>query len=393
VCEPDTAAEQSLGVYVHVPFCASRCDYCAFVSSTDSSHLSTAYTAACLTQLDHAYAEGLESAATVFFGGGTPSQLPGDELARLLGGIHRLEGAEVTVECNPEDVTLGLLRTYAAAGVTRISIGVQSLAPHVLVSLGRRHSPETVPGAIATIREVGFSSFNLDLIYGASDETDDDWTATLKGVLGLDPPPPHVSAYALQAEPGTALWRHPERHPDDDVQARRYEICDGVLEAAGLPWYEISNWSRPGHECRHNLNYWRQGEYLGVGCAAHSHLDGRRFWNVATPARYVEAMATGRSAVAGGEHLDPDQRRLEALELAIRTRDGVDEAALGGDEALDGLVEHKAGRAVLTLRGRLLANEVACRLQLPASTAPEAGHLDRDSDLPAANAGGSGYHP
>jgi oxygen-independent coproporphyrinogen-3 oxidase len=369
VREPEAATGRSLGVYVHVPFCASRCDYCAFVSSTDSSHLATAYVDACLTELDHAYAEGLEAAATVFFGGGTPSQLPGDELVRLLDGIHHRGDAEVTVECNPEDVTHELMRSYAAAGVTRISIGVQSLAPHVLASLGRRHGPEAVPGAVAAIAEVGFASFNLDLIYGAREESDDDWTATLGGVLGLDPPPPHVSAYALQAEPGTPLGRDPRRHPDDDIQARRYEIADEILEAGGLGWYEISNWSRPGHECRHNLNYWRQGEYLGVGCAAHSHLAGRRFWNVATPARYIEALASGRSAVAGDERLGPQERQLEGLELAIRTRDGVDETALAPDEALQGIVERTAGRAVLTVRGRLLANEVACRLQVPASAA------------------------
>jgi len=367
--EPDAGAGHNLGLYVHVPFCARRCDYCAFASWTGLDHLSVAYTDACLTQLHRAYDEGLGPAATVFFGGGTPSQLPGDELARLLGGVRRQEGAEVTVECNPEDVTVALLRAYAGAGVTRISLGVQSLAPHVLASLGRRHSPDTVPRAVAAIGEVGFSSFNVDLIYGARGETDDDWAATLEGVLGLEPPPPHVSAYALQPEPGTALWRDPDRHPDDDVQARRYEIADGVLEAAGLAWYEISNWSRQGHQCRHNQNYWRQGEYLGVGAAAHSHLNGRRFWNIRAPERYMAAIAAGHSAVAGEERLEPDQRLLEGLELAVRTREGVDAAALADDEALMELVERDDGRAVLSLRGRLLANEVACRLRVPVRTA------------------------
>jgi oxygen-independent coproporphyrinogen-3 oxidase len=369
VAEPGTGAGRTLGVYVHVPFCARRCDYCAFATWTGLDHLSQAYVDACLTELRLAYDEGLGPAASVFFGGGTPSQLPGSELARLLGGVRRQEGAEVTVECNPEDVTIGLLRTYATAGVTRISLGVQSLAPHVLVSLGRRHRPETVPRAVAAIGDVGFRSFNVDLIYGARGETDDDWAATLDGVLGLDPSPPHVSAYALQAEPGTVLWRDPDRHPDDDVQARRYEIADGVLEAAGLGWYEISNWSRPGHECRHNQNYWRQGEYLGVGCAAHSHLDGRRFWNIRTPERYMAAIASNRSAVAGEERLDFDHRLLESLELAVRTREGVDADALPDDEMLAGLVARDSCRAVLTLRGRMLANEVACRLRVPTGVA------------------------
>jgi oxygen-independent coproporphyrinogen-3 oxidase len=379
VRETEAGAGHALGVYVHVPFCARRCDYCAFASWAGLHQLSEAYTDACLTQLRRAYDEGLGPAATVFFGGGTPSQLPGAELARLLDGVRRQEGAEVTVECNPEDVTVALLGMYAAAGVTRISLGVQSLASHVLTSLGRRHSPEAVPRAFAAIGEVGFRSFSVDLIYGARSETDDDWVASLEDVLGLDPPPPHVSAYALQAEPGTTLWRDPDRHPDDDVQARRYEMADAVLESAGLRWYEISNWSRPGHECRHNQNYWRQGEYLGVGCAAHSHLGGRRFWNIRTPERYMAAIASNSSVIAGEERLDSDQRLFESLELAVRTREGVDATALADDEMLAGLVTRDGCRAVLTLRGRLLANEVACRLRVPAHIArDEADHLCPD---------------
>ncbi len=363
-------------MYVHVPFCARRCDYCAFATWSGLQHLSKAYVDACLAQLGRAYDEGLGPAATVFFGGGTPSRLPGDELARLLAGVRRNEGAEVTVECNPEDITVGLLRTYVGAGVTRISLGVQSLAPHVLTSLGRLHRVEAVLRAVTAVGEVGFSSFSVDLIYGARGESDDDWMATVEGVLALEPSPQHVSAYALQAEPGTALWRDPGRHPDDDVQARRYEMADGVLEAAGLHWYEISNWSLPGHECRHNQNYWRQGEYLGVGCAAHSHLDGRRFWNIRTPARYIAAITANRSAVAGEERLDPDERLLESFELAVRTREGVDATALPDDWRLAGLVDRDGPRAVLTLRGRLLANEVACRLKVPARTAPSrAAHV------------------
>ena len=359
------SGQPSLGVYVHVPFCARRCDYCAFATWTDLHHLSVAYVDACLTELGRAYDAGLGPAATVFFGGGTPSQLPPEELARLLEGIRVADGAEVTVECNPEDVTERLLGTYAAAGVNRISLGVQSLVGRVLDSLGRRHEPGSVSRAVAAVGEAGYESFSVDLIYGAAQETDDDWAATLEGVLSLDPSPAHVSAYALQAEPGTPLWHDPARHPDDDVQARRYEIVDATLQAAGLGWYEISNWALPGHECRHNLNYWRQGEYLGVGCAAHSHLAGRRFWNIRTPQRYLAAIASGRSAIAGEERLEPADRLLEALELAIRTRDGVDGAALPDDEALAGLIERDRDRAVLTRRGRLLANEVACRLRAP----------------------------
>jgi oxygen-independent coproporphyrinogen-3 oxidase len=368
VAEPGASAGSGLGIYVHVPFCASRCDYCAFATWTGISHLAATYVDACLSELRSAYEAGIGKATTVFFGGGTPSQLPAEELARLLKAISRENAAEVTVECNPEDVTASLLSAYCSAGVTRISLGVQSLAPHVLAGLGRRHGPEAVPRAVAAVGEAGFSTFSVDLIYGARPESDRDWAATVQGVLALEPQPPHVSAYALQAEPGTPLWRDLERHPDDDVQARRYEIADDLLEAAGLSWYEISNWSRPGHECRHNQNYWRQGEYLGIGCAAHSHLAGRRFWNIRTPERYIAAISSKSSPVAGEERLDTEASLIEALELAIRTRDGVEAGALPDDEALAGLIERRHGRAVLTRRGRLLANEVACRLARPVRT-------------------------
>lgn len=371
--EPVPRPGGGLGVYVHVPFCARRCDYCAFSTWTGIEDLIPSYVDGCLRELENAYAAGLGDAATVFFGGGTPSHIPGSQLCRLLGAIKRREGAEVTVECNPEDVTPELLAGYAAAGVNRISLGVQSLAPHVLAALGRRHGTDCVRRVVAAIGEVGFSSFSVDLIYGARGETDSDWMSSLRGVLALDPTPPHVSAYALQAEPGTPLGRDPKRHPDDDVQARRYELADEALQAAGLAWYEISNWSRPGHECRHNQNYWRQGDYLGIGCAAHSHLDGRRFWNIASPERYLAAVAASGRAVAGEERLDAEHRLIEALELAVRTREGVRAAALADDEALSGLVTKSDGRAVLTVRGRLLANEVACRLRPPVGTGASPG--------------------
>jgi oxygen-independent coproporphyrinogen-3 oxidase len=374
VAEAVPGAGHGLGIYVHVPFCARRCDYCAFATWSGLEHLASFYIDACLAQLDAAYAAGLGPAATVFFGGGTPSRLAGAELARLLNGIARKPGAEVTVECNPEDVDLELLSAYAEAGVNRISLGVQSLSHRVLASLGRQHRPEAVPLAVAAIGEVGFSSYSVDLIYGASAETDEDWASSLAGVLALEPSPPHVSAYALQAEPGTPLWRDLARHPDDDVQARRYEMADELLEAAGLSWYEISNWSRPGHECRHNENYWLQGEYLGVGCAAHSHLDGRRFWNITSPQRYIAAVSSGASPVAGEERLGPDEYRLEALELAVRTRRGVDTGTLVEDESLASLVTREGSRAVLTRRGRLLANEVACRLQARVPTPGASRH-------------------
>jgi putative oxygen-independent coproporphyrinogen III oxidase len=310
-------------------------------------------------------AAGLPAASTVFVGGGTPSLLPPAQLGAVLAEVPRQAGAEVTVECNPETVTAERLAGYAAAGVTRISLGVQSLVPSVLASLGREHDPADVGRAVAAVRAVGFESWNLDLIYGAAGETADDWRRTLDGVLALGPP--HVSAYALTVEPGTPLADDPARAPDDDVQAEAYLAAEEALSGAGLGNYEISNWARPGHECRHNLLYWSAGEYRGFGCAAHSHVAGRRWWNVRTPERYVAAVREGRPTEAAGEELAPAERRLEALQLSLRTRAGVPAAALAADDRadLDGLVVPDGDRLVLSVQGRLLANEVAVRLRVP----------------------------
>jgi coproporphyrinogen III oxidase-like Fe-S oxidoreductase len=285
-------------------------------------------------------------------------------------GAGLAPGAEVTVECNPETVTAAKLSAYRAAGVTRLSFGVQSMVPHVLASLGREHDPASVRRAVALAGEAGFAgAFSVDLIFGAVGESPADWEASLEGVLGLDPPPAHVSAYALTVEPGTPLARDPARHPDDDVLARRYETADAVLADAGYEWEEISNWARPGHGCAHNRLYWRQGDYRGFGSAAHSHRAGTRSWNVRTPERYIEALESGASAVAGTEELTGDQRAFEALALALRTPAGVPDDALPEDPVLSGLVTRRAGRAVLTVRGRLLANELTTRLVAPSSTA------------------------
>ncbi|MBV8159911.1 MAG: coproporphyrinogen III oxidase, partial [Acidimicrobiia bacterium] len=211
----------------------------------------------------------------------------------------------------------------------------------------------------------GFTNFNVDLIFGAAGETVDDWARTLTEVLALDPP--HVSAYALTVEPGTPLARDRARYPDDDDQAEKYLLADEVLGAAGLRNYEISNWARPGGECRHNLLYWRQGDYRGIGCAAHSHRGGRRWWNVRTPERYIAAVNAGRSPVAAAEEVDRQTQALERLQLALRTVDGVPASALpcDPDPAMEALVERGDGRARLTVEGRLLANEVALRLVAP----------------------------
>jgi putative oxygen-independent coproporphyrinogen III oxidase len=344
-----------------VPFCAARCDYCAFATWTDRHHLQHAYLDACLTDVERSVAAGMPAATSVFVGGGTPSLVDPARLVAVLDAVPKVPGCEVTVECNPDTVTPALAAAYAAGGVNRVSLGVQSMVDHVLAALGRTHDPANVRRAVAWFRESGIPTVNLDLIYGSRVETLDDWRRTLESALELDPP--HVSAYALTVEPGTALAADEARHPDDDDQADKYRVASELLEGAGLAWYEISNWARPGHECRHNQLYWSMGEYQAFGCAGHSHRGGRRFWNVRTPERYIGAIAAGESPEAGGERLDDDDRRLEALQLAVRTRGGVPAGVVPLDEVGDLVAVGDDGQAVLTGRGRLLANEVAVRLR------------------------------
>jgi putative oxygen-independent coproporphyrinogen III oxidase len=352
-----------------VPFCSSRCDYCAFATWTDRHHLMEDYAAACVAELDRIAPADLPLATSVFFGGGTPSLLPGDLLAAILDAVPRSPGAEVTVECNPDNVDGHLLSGYRAAGVSRLSLGVQSMDPAILRSLGRRHDPAAVQTAVGAAAAHGFAgAYSVDLIYGAAGESTGSWERTVRQVLDLDPPPRHVSAYALTVEPGTPLAADRSRYPDPDDQAVKYEVADRLMSAAGLEWYEISNWAAAGAECRHNQLYWSQGSYRGIGCAAHSHEvtpdgTGRRWWNVRTPDRYIRLVAEGAPTVAAGEELDPVTRRREALQLALRTRKGVPTGSLDEDPAIDGLVQRVGGRAVLTVAGRLLANEVALRLK------------------------------
>jgi putative oxygen-independent coproporphyrinogen III oxidase len=347
------------GVYLHIPFCAKRCDYCAFATWTDRAHLVDAYLAACRTDVDRAVAAGMPAATSIFVGGGTPSLVPAAGLVDVLAAIPTVAGAEVTVECNPDNVTDELVATYVAGGVNRLSFGVQSMVPHVLAALGRTHDPDNVRRSVDIARRNGVPTFNLDLIYGGAGESLDDWRRTLDEALALDPP--HISAYALTVEPGTPLAADAARHPVDDDQADKYLATTAAMVDAGLEWYEISNWAQPGHQCRHNLLYWEQGDYLGVGCAAHSHRSGRRWWNLRTPERYLAAVESGQPTEAAGEDLDDETRAEERLQLRLRTAAGVPLDALDGDE-LPGLVTRRRDRWVLTPEGRLLANEVAMRL-------------------------------
>jgi len=359
------------GFYVHVPFCASRCDYCAFATWTDRDHLMEPYAQACIEEARRSVAqEDLPLATSVFFGGGTPSRLDPDLLCGILEALPRTDDAEVTVECNPEDASSALFDAWLSGGVNRISFGAQSMVTEVLEGLGRRHRPGSVENAVSLAGEAGFGSISVDLIFGGAGESGETWIESLYAVLALEPRPQHLSCYALTVEPGTPLARDPNRHPDEDEQAARYEIADSILSSAGYGWYEISNWSLPGHRCRHNLLYWQQGDYRGIGAAAHSHRQGTRFWNVRSPERYIRSVSSGASPVAASEVLDRRTREFEALELMLRTSAGVPIETVPDDPALDGLLERTTGRAVLTLRGRLLANDVAVRLDPAGSDAP-----------------------
>lgn len=371
----DLTPGTQFGIYLHVPFCTSRCGYCDFNTYT-AAELGGAtpdgWLEALRGELDLAAGHlGSVPVDTVFVGGGTPSSLGADRLAAVLDAVRDrfalAPGAEVTTEANPESTSPEFFGTIRAAGYTRVSLGMQSTAPHVLAVLGRVHSPGRAIAAATEAAAAGFVHVNLDLIYGTPGESDDDLLSSVEAALeaGVD----HVSAYALVVEDGTALARQVRRGevaaPDDDVLARRYELIDRRLSAAGLGWYEVSNWSRPGGECRHNLGYWNGGQWWGAGPGAHGFVGDLRWWNVKHPNAYAEAIGQGRWPVADSERLDAKARHIEQVMLGIRLRTGLPLDVLTDSErhrALrsvdEGLVTEAAGRLVLTGRGRLLADAV-----------------------------------
>jgi len=363
------------GVYVHVPFCATRCGYCDFNTYTPAE-LGGAnpdgWLAALRTELVLAAERvGARAADTVFVGGGTPSLLGAERLAGVLGAVRENFGlapdAEVTTEANPESTSPELFEALLAAGYTRISLGMQSVAPHVLSVLDRVHSPGRAVAAANEALASGFRHVSQDLIYGTPGESDDDLLRSLDAAVtsGVD----HVSAYALVVEEGTALARRVRRGevhvPDDDVLAHRYELLDTRLADAGFGWYEVSNWARPGGECRHNIGYWNGGEWWGAGPGAHGFVGSTRWWNVKHPNVYAQELADGALSVAGCEELGPVEKHTETVMLSIRLRSGLPVAALGDAELrradtviADGLLVRDADRLVLTRRGRLLADGV-----------------------------------
>lgn len=353
----------NFGVYVHVPFCAHRCDYCAFATYSDRDHLMEDYVEAVLAEIGRARELGLRTATSIFFGGGTPSRLTAEQLLRILDAIPRTDDAEITVECNPEDASLDRLRAYFEGGVTRMSFGVQSTQPAVLADLGRRHGIMAHREVSDAVTAAGFATWNMDLIVGSRAESLDDVRHTLDDLLSLEHPPPHISCYALTPEPATPLGRDPARHPDEDETADAYDLVGEVLDEHGYLWEEISNWARPGHECRHNHVYWDHEDYVGFGSAAHSHDHGRRYWNVRTPERYIELIRRGDSPLGGEEIVDETSQRFERESLALRTSRGVPLEAFDSLEEIKHLVQVDHGLVTLTPKARLVANQVIIRLK------------------------------
>ena len=362
-----------LGVYIHVPFCATRCGYCDFNTYTPgelgSAASTDAYLNALARELELAAAQAPGPASTVFVGGGTPSLLGATGLTRVLdavrGSFGLADGAEVTTESNPESVSPAFFEGLLDAGYNRISLGMQSASSSVLRVLDRTHTPGRAVAAAREAIDAGFGHVNLDMIYGTPTETDDDVRQTLDAVLstGVD----HVSAYSLIVEEGTAMARKVRRgelpQPDEDVYADRYGLISDALEDAGFHWYEVSNWAREGGECQHNLLYWRNGQWWGAGPGAHSRIGTRRFHNVKHPARYYQELGAGVLPIAGTEDLTPADIHTEDLMLALRLAEGVPASRINpaGQAVVDkyvaeGLMTRVGDRVAVTREGRYLVD-------------------------------------
>jgi putative oxygen-independent coproporphyrinogen III oxidase len=367
------------GIYLHVPFCEHRCGYCDFATYAldDRGHLMGRYVTALREEVRLAAELASEREVTsIYVGGGTPTVLPGDDLAGVLRLVHErfevLPDAEVTVEANPETADPAAFGALAAAGVNRMSLGAQSFAPHVLETLERLHDPDLVPTAVAMARDAGIEQVNVDLIYGTPGEAERDWEASLRRVLALGVD--HVSAYALTLAANTPLARHVAEGrlppPDPDLQRERFDHAREVLGEAGFEHYEVSNWARgPTRRSRHNTLYWRHGDYLGLGVGAHGHHAGHRTWQHRSIERWLGDVEEGRRPVGGEEHLDIGERASERLLLGLRLREGLhpidvpplDEVAV--QEAVDsGLLELTCGRFQASTHGWYLLDELLRRL-------------------------------
>lgn len=376
-----------LSFYVHIPYCVKRCGYCDFNTYTPSElreggtleTVSGDYIDAVLREIDIAYAQAPEQRVpTIFFGGGTPSLLPPRDLGRVISSIKEKwnvpPDAEVTLEANPDSVDAAKLAELRAAGFNRISFGMQSALPHVLQVLDRTHNPENIALVVKAARDAGFESISLDLIYGTPGETLGNFGTSVESALSLGVD--HLSAYALIVETGTKLAAQIKRGelsmPNDDLMADMYLLVDELCEKAGMSWYELSNWSKPNHESRHNIAYWRNANWWGLGPGAHSHIEGTRWWNMKHPTAYKNALFGGGSPVQESEKLTVQQKLDEAIMLSIRMRGGIPLSNLSQEQRgkvaeyrqsghLDS-TRWEEGTLQLTPNGRLIADRIVREL-------------------------------
>ncbi len=373
-----------LAFYIHIPYCIKRCGYCDFNTYTPAElqitselkDISNSYIDLLISEIKSARIEVGENAVipSIFFGGGTPSLMQASDIGRVISTIkdqfNLAQDAEITLETNPDTVTKEKLAQFLAAGVNRLSFGMQSAVPHVLATLDRTHNPDNLPQVTKWAKEVGFKEISVDLIYGTPGESKEDWQRSIDAALSL--PITHISAYALIVEEGTKLAAQIKRgevgNVDDDLAADKYIMADQAFTSAGFNWYELSNWAKPNSESRHNIFYWLGKNWWGAGPGAHSHLNGKRFWNVKHPNLYKERIMKGESAVAEFENLESIQIESERLMLSIRLPSGVEKRTLNDKQILDlaGYVESghldqanwNLGRATLTLDGRLIADRI-----------------------------------
>jgi len=379
----------ALSFYIHIPYCIKRCGYCDFNTYTPAelkvestlSDVSQGYIDLLIKEIEMAREfSDATYVPTIFFGGGTPSLMEPEDLGRVINAIatkfELSPDCEITMEANPDSLTKERLQGYFDAGINRLSIGMQSAVPHVLTVLDRTHNPENIEKVVTWAREVGFAEISIDLIYGTPGESIADWEASVDAALALNTT--HISAYALIVEQGTKLAAQVRRGeiiiPDDDETADKYILADKKFNAAGLEWYEVSNWSRAGSSCRHNVAYWQGANWWGAGPGAHSHIDGRRWWNVKHPTSYRERIENSLAPMQEQEILTPEEKSREAIMLLIRLpgglkREVLDNAQIACIEGyvaagdIDGL-EWDLGAVTLTQQGRLIADRIVRDLVL-----------------------------
>ena len=380
----------NLAFYIHIPYCVKRCGYCDFNTYTPAelqlteglTQISNSYIDLLAKEIEFARNQVGESAIvpSIFFGGGTPSLMEASDIKRVITAISKqfkLDPiAEVTLETNPDTVTKEKLKQFYDAGVNRISFGMQSSVPHVLKTLDRTHNPDNLPQVTKWATEVGFKEISVDLIYGTPGESKQDWQQSIDSALAL--PISHISAYALIVEEGTKLAAQIKRgeiaKPDDDLTAEKYIMADKAFTTAGFNWYELSNWAKPNSQSKHNLAYWLGHNWWGAGPGAHSHINGKRFWNVKHPNLYKQKIQANETVILDSEVLKGSQIESERLMLSIRLPQGLEKNTLNNQQILEltdyvnsGHLDQEnwnLGRATLTLDGRLIADRIVREILL-----------------------------